>query len=180
MVFATPIVWVVFDSRSLVDADLVLVDNPSQWGSAVDDVLVRLGWDVFDGDVGVVFELGEIALASWAQLFDFVEFGGLSGVVVAVDANLCCGVEWARFVMAMEIAEFAPGLHKRREIFVTLDKWNARQRLFEIVLILFAIRWAMQYSIDVIEYVFFCDIATPILLARSVENPIRNARRAIA
>ena len=66
MVFAAPIVWVVFDSRSLVDADLVLVDNPSQWGSAVDDVLVRLGWDVFDGDMGVVLELGEIALAGWA------------------------------------------------------------------------------------------------------------------
>lgn len=102
MVFAAPIVWVVFDSRSLVDADLVLVDNPSQWGSAVDDVLVRLGWDVFDGDVGVVLELGEIALAHWAQLLDFVEFGRLIGV--GVDANLCCGVEWARFVMAMEIA----------------------------------------------------------------------------
>ena len=179
MVFATPIVWVVFDSRILVDAHLVLVDNPSQWGSAVDDVLVRLWRDVFDGDVGVVFELGEIALAGWAQLIDFVEFGGLIGGG-GVDADLCCGVEWARFVMAMEIAEFAPSLHKRREIFVTRDKRNARQRLFEIVLILFAIRRAMQYSIDVIEYVFFCDIATPILLARSGENPIRNARRAIA
>ena len=176
--FAAPIVWVVFDSRILVDADLVLVDNPSQWGSAVDDVLVRLGWDVFDGDIGVVLELGEIALAHRAQLLDFVEFGRLSGV--GVDADLCCGVEWARFVMAMEIAELAPGVCERREIFVTLDKRNARQRLFEIVLIFFAIRWAMQYSIDVIEYVFFCDIATPILLARSLENPIRNARRAIA
>ena len=82
--------------------------------------------------------------------------------------------------MAMEIAELAAGVCERREIFVTLDKRNARQRLFEIVLIFFAIRWAMQYSIDVIEYVFFCDIATPILLARSLENPIRNARRAIA
>ena len=69
-VFAAPIVWVVFDARSLVDADLVLVDNPSQWGTAVDDVLVRLGWDVFDGDVGVVFELGEIALAHRTELVD--------------------------------------------------------------------------------------------------------------
>ena len=181
MVFAAPIVWVVFDSRSLVDADLVLVDDPSQRGSAVDDVLVRLGWDVFDGDMGVVLELGEIALADRAQLLDFVEFGRLiGGGGVGVDADLCRGVEWARFVMAMEIAELAASVCERREIFVTLDKRNARQRLFEIVLILFAIRRAMQYSIDVIEYVFFCDIATPILLARSGENPIRNARRAIA
>lgn len=103
MVFAAPIVWVVFDSRSLVDADLVLVDNPSQWGSAVDDVLVRLGWDVFDGDMGVVLELGEIALAHRAQLIDFVEFGGLSGGV-GVDAHLCRLIHRARFVMAMEIA----------------------------------------------------------------------------
>lgn len=103
MVFAAPIVWVVFNSRILVDAHLVLVDNPSQWGSAVDDVLVRLGWDVFDGDMGVVLELGEIALARRAQLIDFVEFWGLIGGV-GVDADLCRVVEWARFVMAMEIA----------------------------------------------------------------------------
>lgn len=67
---AAPVVWVVFDARSLVDADLVLVDNPSQWGTAIDDVFVCFGWDVFDGDVGVVFELGEIALAHGTELVD--------------------------------------------------------------------------------------------------------------
>ena len=69
-VLAAPVVRVVFDARVFVDADLVLVDNPSQWGTAVDDVLVRLGWDVFDGDVGVVFELGEIAFAHRTELVD--------------------------------------------------------------------------------------------------------------
>ena len=94
----------------------------------------------------------------------------------------------------MQVAEFAPGLHKRREIFVTRDKRDARQRLFEIVLILFAIRRAMQNAIDVIENIFFryltplppspnrrgggCDQV--IFLVYIVENPIRDARRAIA
>ena len=48
--FAAPVVWVVFDAGVFVDADLILVDNPAQRGTAIDDVFVRLGRDVFDGD----------------------------------------------------------------------------------------------------------------------------------
>ena len=70
VVFAAPVVRVVFDAGVFVDADLILVDDPAQWGTAIDDVFVCFGRDVFDRDMAVVFELGEIALAHGTELVD--------------------------------------------------------------------------------------------------------------
>lgn len=70
--FTAPVVRVVFDAGVFVDADLILVDDPAQRGTAIDDVFVRFGWDVFDGDMTVVFEFGEIAFAHGTELVDDV------------------------------------------------------------------------------------------------------------
>ena len=48
--FAAPVVRVVFDAGVFVDTDLILVDDPAQQGTAIDDVFVCFGRDVFDGD----------------------------------------------------------------------------------------------------------------------------------
>ena len=73
-----------------------------------------------------------------------------------IEIYFCRGIHWAGFVVAVQVAEFAPGLHKRREIFVTRDKRDARQSLLKVVLVFLAIRRAMQDAIDIIENVFFC------------------------
>ena len=94
----------------------------------------------------------------------------------------------------MQVAEFAACLHKGNEILIPLDERDARQCLLEVVLVFLAIRRAMQDAIDVIENIFFryltplppspnrrgggCDQV--IFLVYIVENPIRDARRAIA
>ena len=94
----------------------------------------------------------------------------------------------------MQVAEFAPGLHKGNEILIPFDEWYAGQSLLEVVLVFLAIRRAMQDAIDVIENIFFryltplppspnrrgggCDQV--VFLVYIVENPIRDARRAIA
>ena len=69
-VLAAPIVRIVFNARVFVDADLVLVDDPAQRGTAIDDVFVCFGRDVFDRDMAVVFEFGEIAFAHRTELVD--------------------------------------------------------------------------------------------------------------
>ena len=68
--FAAPVVRVVFDAGVFVDADLILVDNPAQRGTAIDDVFVCFGRDVFDRDMAVVFEFGEIAFAHGTEFVD--------------------------------------------------------------------------------------------------------------
>ena len=40
-----PAVWVVEDAAVRVFLDFVTVDEPFQWGSAVDDIPMRFFWD---------------------------------------------------------------------------------------------------------------------------------------